>query len=581
MTDLPDLPERWQGITDPGVYDRGVNYFLQNKVQEIDTPSAAHERYFIVQGSAQYDVMLDLQQPLRSYCDCPHAESVAVCKHMVAAWMSAHAGAPPAILRTAAGKTAKASARLQEMQANVDFLQSRSAEQLSQWIGEQCDRDPQLAKQLSLWRTSTLNSPQTPAQWRKYLTQAMPQRRDLYGRELQRWATDAQQALQPLAQQLPLQPGNIRAAATIALMRLYKLWETADDSQGQLHDLHDWLRDLLLQSLSAEAPPASWLKDWMALMQADPMGDWNEQGILTLGGTALQQAYYQQAIAAWQQWCQDHPGSTIKPRRGYVSDDWMRSRERSTLRKRYLLAMKASLDTPGLILLMQQTAQSESDWTEAVAFCEAQNHPREAMACVQMSLQAHPDHLGLQTQLLHCYQRDGWDEEALALAQKLLRQRPDDLKRLDAVLQCAAALGQSKETALQAEVAYALTRKSLNIHGKKCTDISAPVHWLLREDQWQQALALLDQAQVFCDSSTRRKLALHLPAGQHPRAVQLLQEILEQNMPSAYSPYQEELQLVRLIWARLPPEAVTTWLDDLRQRFQRKVNFIKGLAALS
>jgi hypothetical protein len=600
--DLPELPPSWRLLASPAVCDRGVDYFLRGKVQPL--PAAAHNaaHRFAVQGTQRYQVSIDPGDPLQSRCDCPHAQDVPVCKHMVAAWLTlqAHNGAPPALsaelleAATAAAQVAqsrrstkqgkaaptssKAAAKLQNMQADLDFLQARSATELCAWIAQQCDRDPQLG----LWRQQLQAQPRSTAQWRSFLTQAMPQRRHLYGRELQRWADDAMAALQPLEPLLDSQPADIRTACTLALQRLYKLWETADDSHGQLYDLHGWLRELLQRSVQAEAPPASWLKDWLALLNADPLGNWNEAVFLESAGAALQQAYARHAVADWEAWNLAHPHATTTRRKAACSDDFEHDFHRSRLRQRYLWAMGRSMDIGALITLMQHTAISSDDWLDTVAFCERRQHPREALACAQQGLQRHPDHDGLQTALLACFRRDGWDEEAYALAQRLLAQRPHDMARLDAVLECAVTLGHARTDTLAALVEQARHKAPrLADHRQPSRrDISHPIAWLLHEGQCQRALDLLDQPDHWCERRTLLQLALRLPAPQHARAVQLLQQLLSLDMQSASSPYHEELQLVRHSLARMPEADTAPWLAVLRASYVRKSNFIKGLDAL-
>jgi hypothetical protein len=609
---LSELPPSWRLLASPAVCDRGADYFLRGKVRPLPSKASGTAHEFEVQGTQRYQVHIDASDPLQSHCTCPHAQDVPVCKHMVAAWLTLQAeashaaGTAPAIpaelLKAAAaaaqtaparqrGKTAarttapasrKATTRLQDMQADLDFLQARPAAELCAWIAQQCDRDPQLAQQLSLWRQQLQPQPRSTAQWRSFLTQAMPQRRNLYGRELQRWAHDALAALQPLEPLLQSQPADIRTASTLALLRLYKLWETADDSHGQLYELHAWLQDLLLRSVHAEAPPASWLKDWLALLETDPLGNWDEAAVLDGAGPALEQAYSHHVITAWEAWNQARPATPSTRQKPHLAAEWEGSFQRSKLRKRYLWAMGRSLDTNALIALMQQTAASSSDWLDTVEFCERKHKPREALASAQQGLQRDPSHTELQAALLACYRRDGWDEEAYALAQRMLARRPHIMEHLAAVLQCAAVLGHGRDAALSALVEQALQQAPKHATGTQPPqlDISHPMAWLLHEGQWQRALELLDLPQHFCERRTRRKLALALPASEHARAVQLLQSILSLDMQSANSPYHEELQLVRHILARMPAADVAVWLAALRQRYARKPNFIKGLDAL-
>ncbi|MBF6631306.1 MAG: hypothetical protein ITG01_09205 [Comamonas sp.] len=591
--DFNALPPAWLTLTDSGIRDRGVDYFWRKKVITWDKPNGTTDQsghWFHVKGSQRYRVFIHAHDPLQSHCDCPHAEEVPVCKHMVAAWLMLHNSAD--LADTAQSQAAKTSTtrhsgaekKLQQIQDNLTFLQSQTASQLCAWIAEQCDRDPQLAQQLTVWRHQQQGGPQTPAQWRSFLTQAMPQRQGLYGRELQRWADNALLALQPLEQQLSAQPANVRSACGVALLRLFKLWETADDSQGQLHEVYEWLQQLLLKSVQAEAPPASWLKDWLLLMEEDPMGYYPEQQILQSAGAALSNAYRQHVVAAWEQWCHQHPDNPAhspRTRPASYGNDGEQEYQRGNLRQRYLRAMAQDLDIPGQIQLHQQTAKSQSEWSHAVAFCEEHQHHHEALSCAKTGLQQHPKDSKLQEQLLHCYRRDGCDKETFQLARDMLAQRPSDLDRLDTVLQCAAALGMSREDALQAEIQRAIT--PLSSRTKKAPDLpdaSAPIAWLLHTGHWQQALALLENPKFQKSRSCQLDIALQLPHAAHARAVELLQPFVHYEMEWASSPYHKPLQMVRHVVNRLPHDHIAPYLETLRACYPKKINFIKALAAL-
>ena len=69
---------------------RGYEYFLENKVlscNQIDD----FEYEGAVKGTAQnpYSVHLNLKKPKTSTCDCPFANGLKICKHMVAVFFTA------------------------------------------------------------------------------------------------------------------------------------------------------------------------------------------------------------------------------------------------------------------------------------------------------------------------------------------------------------------------------------------------------------------------------------------------------------------------------------------------------------
>lgn len=64
---------------------RGYEYFLENKVLSCNQLNDS-EYEGTVKGTAQnpYSVHLNLKKPKTSTCDCPFANGLKICKHMVA-----------------------------------------------------------------------------------------------------------------------------------------------------------------------------------------------------------------------------------------------------------------------------------------------------------------------------------------------------------------------------------------------------------------------------------------------------------------------------------------------------------------
>ena len=233
-------PSSWLETVDSGVLKRGRDYVRRDLV----TPLAGAGNHFQVQGSELYHVKLDEANPVLSECDCPHADGGNLCKHVVAAWLTRHEVETPSAATTsttsqdktrrqstAATRTTK---KQSERQADLDFLHSQGLDELREWIAGEVERNEALARQLNQWRLQTQDVPRSPAQWRSFVTGAMPARRGMYGRQLERWTDEAQENLQLLATQLEQQPALVRDAVVVALQRLYKTCETADDSYWQL-----------------------------------------------------------------------------------------------------------------------------------------------------------------------------------------------------------------------------------------------------------------------------------------------------------------------------------------------------------
>ena len=69
---------------------RGYEYFIEDKVQFIKKLDDIHFVGAVTGSEAEpYAVTIDIEHPKRSTCDCPFANGLKVCKHMVAIYFAA------------------------------------------------------------------------------------------------------------------------------------------------------------------------------------------------------------------------------------------------------------------------------------------------------------------------------------------------------------------------------------------------------------------------------------------------------------------------------------------------------------
>ncbi|GEM_PF-117231 len=75
---------------DERIVARGYDYYSRDFVLEIEQTDT-YEYKGLVEGSEDkpYSVTIKINEPLKSSCDCPYAESGNMCKHMAALWMAA------------------------------------------------------------------------------------------------------------------------------------------------------------------------------------------------------------------------------------------------------------------------------------------------------------------------------------------------------------------------------------------------------------------------------------------------------------------------------------------------------------
>ena len=69
---------------------RGYEYFMEDKVQFIKKLDDTHFVGTVTGSEAEpYALTIDIEHPKRSTCDCPFANGLKVCKHMVAIYFAA------------------------------------------------------------------------------------------------------------------------------------------------------------------------------------------------------------------------------------------------------------------------------------------------------------------------------------------------------------------------------------------------------------------------------------------------------------------------------------------------------------
>ena len=68
----------------------GYEYFIEDKIQFVKKLDDTHFGGAVAGSEAEpYAVTIDIEHPKRSTCDCPFANGLKVCKHMVAVYFAA------------------------------------------------------------------------------------------------------------------------------------------------------------------------------------------------------------------------------------------------------------------------------------------------------------------------------------------------------------------------------------------------------------------------------------------------------------------------------------------------------------
>lgn len=585
-----------------GVFARGQTYAASGAVQDAalePLPDGGVELSATVMGTQPYacEVQLTVDADVQGDCDCPHAQDGNFCKHQVALALLLRGLLGGDVVSTtpeAQKKVAAAAKRAQTQAKNRDalhaFVRSQSAAVLAERLLQWAERDRYLMADLKAW-AAQVQAADDPKALKAVIGELLKHSGFLDWHGSGVYARRAEKVLPLLEKVLKQDPAQARSLCDYALRRLYKVGEHADDSNGEIGDLMGGVMALLLRSLQLAPPPAQWVDDWFALMEADPWGLWHEDAVLKVAGPAVQQRYSQRVQKDWLAWVAAHPDDAVKgaAKKGVtLGGRW--DYERSKLRRRYLEDLKRQGDALAVMEAMRASLCEAYEHCELVAYCESVGKTREALQYAQAAYKLFPKDWRVEADVLRCYERDGWDAEALAIRRKQLEKNPS-AEHFHAVLKAAKAAGQDVQAYRDALFDWAAEQelhtepRALVGYQRRIVaqaagrNVSVRVAWLLSEKAWEQALQLVQPPHV-CAPDLLQTLAKKLPKAQAMQAVALLQRVFAVAMPGASTPYTDVLALVGDIAARMEPEPRDHWLAWLRAEYKAKRNFIKGLDAL-
>ncbi len=583
----------------PSVFQRGRTYASSVAALDVQWTLAQDgsgvDAHATVEGTQHYAVELSVltdeavekEGAVSGDCDCPQGQDGNFCKHQVALALvlrdilgrdAPEHSASAEKKEAAAAKRAKTQAdKRNTLQA---FVQSQSADDLALHVWEWAQTNRDVMADLKAWAAQA-QAGKSPKALKTAITEMLKASGFLNWRAASDYARRAEKVLPLLERAMQSDPAEARALCGHALMRLYKVGGQTDDSNGMVSGVMSAVQGLLLRCLEAAKPPDSWLGDWFKLMQADPWGNWSERAVLDVAGPALQEAYSRKVAADWQAYVPD-TAWTAHSRHYWDMNRWK-------LRRRYLEDLQHQGDPMAVIEAMRSSAQEAREHSELVEYCESQQKYREALQFAQARYKLFPTDHRAQSDLLRCYERDGWGEEALAMRRKQLKQSPTPAHFL-AVLQAAKSAGkdvvayrdalyqwaEAKERETK-PVQRAMSPGELQRH--QARHVGTRAEWLLAEGLVTQALALVQPPHV-CQPKLLEQIASKLPQEQNEEAVQLLLRVFALEMPRADSPYREVLDLVREICKRMDSQPRKQWLLHLQAHYKAKRNFIKGLETL-
>ena len=622
----PDLLPNWQtALSDAdlrseagdSVFKRGQTYAASGAVHEPELAfpqgGACIELRATVLGTQLYtcEVGVTEDDEVEGDCDCPHAQDGYFCKHQVALALTLRGllgGDAPPHGPQAQKKIAAAAKRAQTQTGNREtlkaFVQGQSAAVLADRLWQWAGQDRGLMADLKAWAAQG-GASDNPKALKTVISELLKSSGYMDWQASSVFAHRAEKVLPVLEKALAADPEQARALCDHALRRIYKVCEHADDSGGNIGDIVYRFTDVLVRSLQAAHPPASWLDDWFDLMKADPWGLWNEKVIVDAAGPAVQTRYGQHAASAWQDWLDKHPVKANVPDEApkktggkasnlaSTASSYEFDYERSRLRSRYLDDLKRQRHVQAAIDVMCASLVGAHEHSELVTYCETVGKNREALQFAQTAYNLFPTDSRSESDLLRCYERDGWTDEALAIRHRQLEKSPT-VAHYTAVLKAAQAAGRDAAAYREELFIWAQAREiepdqrtgnarsgpwARSASGPSGRHVGTRVQWLMADGKLDEALALV-QPPHLCEPELLRSVALKLPPARHAEAVPLLLRVFAVAMPGASTPYQSQLALVSETASRLQQPERGQWLALLRAEYRAKRNFIKGLDVL-
>lgn len=543
-----------------------------------------------VWGTQRYRTQLEWRQNsgqgLSGYCSCPVGVGLDFCKHQVAlaiVWRTRKGFAQqtgsdgnPKMTPTAKRVKTKGAEKAQLLA----FVKAQHAADLSALLWRMAEHDCNVMLQLKTWRLEAMPVfDEAGGDWRA----AKAAVRDclenpkgfLHPRDCAPYQRRAEQAFEIIKNVLNTSAELARGLCEDMLTRLYKVFETADDSWGgEMGDLNTQAIDCLKACLRASPPPAHWLDTWLTLAAKDPHGASDLLGVVQAAGPDVAHAYSAKAAREWQEVAHlsghklayDHPFA--KRRSAYLAD----------------LAVHG--EDAVAFEVMKNSATSSWEWHELVAWCVQRKRWSDAFGFAKTAYAQHPHDRRIESDVLAQYERHGDFHDALAIHSKRLEREPGAAQYL-ATLAAAQRAGQNAQTYRQKLMDWAqanehkaghLDWRSEDLKGK--ADVSVRVRWLFEAEGDVLAASQLAQTRgVSCNADLLLALAKQLPQTHHHDAKVMLLRVFESAMPHASSPYSHVLEVVHLTAAKMTPNDRALWLSSLRMQYKAKRNFIKELPA--
>jgi tetratricopeptide (TPR) repeat protein len=336
------------------------------------------------------------------HCTCPAAVDGSLCKHLVAAVLTAREGVVVAdeVMR----KKPKRRAQPDDL---LTFLRAQSAERLAGWLQALADENRDIEKRLLMYRAA-----EQPGALKAALARVLNTGRFLNYRRAMDYAKRLRSAINQLTDVLRRDAVECRALCEYALGRLFKIYAKSDDSAGAIGEVIGSVAELHRQACAAVPPGAALLKPLLSLMNVD---DW---GVLALPNywdalqSAGQAAYAKSVLVQFEQLPPPKDGS-------HVDENF------STCRRTEELARCAG-DFELLQRVLRRELSHEWQHFRVLESLREFGRAREALAWAELAVKQFPQDGRLRAALAECLLDSGMEEEALEQTWRRFEQDPSE-----------------------------------------------------------------------------------------------------------------------------------------------------------
>lgn len=413
---LPELVSRRTllDLAGPLVYDRGVDYADEGRVEVIDLLPARVTAE--VSGAAVYEVALLARGGRLAWsCTCPYAEDGALCKHAVALAVECF----PAASAPSAGADAvvgAAGALLGDHDMRERLLRLPSARLVELLLAE-ADRQPAFHARL-VAEVSGGSLDVTP--FARRLEDVLEPDGFLSYREVAGFASHAGAAIDELRDLLAEgQPLAVIALCEQALLLLERALAAADDSDGYLGGLLDDVQALHLEACEAASDDLEPVDLAERLFAWELHGDWE---VFHAAGRTYARVLGDAGLARYRELAQREWAAGAS---GYRITVMME-------------ALARNLDER--VAVLSRDLSSPYRYLQVASACDEAGDDEQAVGWAERGLAAFGTDARLADFLAERYQRHGRHDEALALLWAELERRPV-LERYQPLLSAAAAAG--------------------------------------------------------------------------------------------------------------------------------------------